>query len=130
MTFSQDGYSQFVLQDDSTKLTVWPLGRAARGKVVLMSGGNGEITAALTFDAAGNLVDVSQTASLKPGPRPICQATKLLDPDPIVRRMAEHDLLYMGRAAHEYLAAQRAGASPELQRAIDKLWQQIVDEER
>jgi hypothetical protein len=46
-----------------------------------------------------------------------------------VRRMAEQDLLYMGRAAREYLQEQRARATPELQRAIDRLWQRIVEQE-
>ena len=76
------------------------------------------------------LVNVSQTAHLKAGLRPICQATKLLDADPIVRRMAEQDLLILGRTAQEYLAVQRAKASPELQQAIDQIWQRIVDEGR
>jgi hypothetical protein len=54
----------------------------------------------------------------------------LLDADPIVRRMAEQDLLIMGSAAKSYLDEQRAKASPELRRAIDRLWQRIVDEGR
>jgi hypothetical protein len=128
--FSQDGFYQFVLQDDSTKVIAETPGRKVSGKVMVMAGGNGEIIATLTFDEAGKLVHVSQTASLKPGPRPICQATKLLDADPIVRRMAEQDLLVLGRGAQEYLAAQRAKASPELQQAIDRLWQRIAEEGR
>ena len=128
--FSQDGFYQFVLQDDSTTVRAEPPGRTVRGKVVVMAGGNGEIAATLAFDAAGKLAHVSQTATLRPGPRPICQATKLLDADPIVRRMAEQDLLILGRAAQEYLAAQRAKVSPELQQAIDQLWQRISDEGR
>ena len=128
--FSQDGFYQFVLQDDSTKVTAETLGRKVSGKVMVMAGGNGEITATLAFDKAGKLTHVTQTASLRPGPRPICQATKLLDTDPIVRRMAEQDLLVLGRVAQEYLAAQRAKASPELQQAIDQLWQRIVNEGR
>jgi len=128
--FLQDGFYQFVLQDDSTKVIAEMPGRKVNGKVMAMAGGNGEIIVTLAFDAAGKLAHVSQTASLKPGPRPICQVTKLLDADPIVRRMAEQDLRVLGRAAQEYLAAQRAKASPELQQAIDKLWQHIVDEER
>ena len=69
---------------------------------------------------------VNEEAKIRPGPRPICQATKLLDADQIVRRMAEQDLLYMGRAAHEYLMQQRAQAAPDLQQAIDRLWQRIL----
>jgi hypothetical protein len=36
----------------------------------------------------------------------------------------------MGRAAKYYLDEQRAGATPELQRAIDRIWQRILAEER
>ena len=102
------------------------------GKAVVKprSGDAGEIDARLTFDAAGKLVRVSETANLKRGIRPICQATKLLDPDPVVRRMAEQDLLVMGKAARDYLAAQRAKADPKLQRAIDRLWERILAEDR
>jgi hypothetical protein len=67
---------------------------------------------------------------LKPGPRPICQATKLLDADPVVRRMAEQDLLVMGRAARPYLDEQRAKAAPELQKAIDRVWERICADDR
>ena len=95
-----------------------------------MAGGNGEITAKLTFDPNGKFQSAEEKVNLKPGPRPICQATKLLDGDAIVRRMAERDLLIMGRAAKPYLDEQRAKASPELQRAIDAIWRQIQDEDR
>src|SRR2546430_9082269 len=44
----------------------------------------------------------SETANIKKGIRPICQATKLLDPDPVVRGMAEQAILVMGKAAKEY----------------------------
>jgi hypothetical protein len=64
------------------------------------------------------------------GVRPICQATKLLDPDPIVRRMAERDILVMGRAAKAYLDEQRARATPALRQAIDRMWKRIVAESR
>ena len=127
---SQDGFYQFVLQEDSLKVIAETPGRKVSGKVVAMAGGNGEIVATLAFDGAGRLVNVSQIAHLKAGLRPICQATKLLDADPIVRRMAEQDLLILGHAAQEYLAVQRAKASPELQQAIDQIWQRIVDEGR
>ena len=62
--------------------------------------------------------------------RPICQSTKLLDSDPIVRKMAEQDLLIMGKAAKPYLDEQRAKVSPPLRDAIDKIWQQILIEGR
>jgi multimeric flavodoxin WrbA len=62
--------------------------------------------------------------------RPICQSTKLLDPDPIVRKMAEQDILIMGSPAKEYLDWQRTQVSPELRQAIDRIWQRIIKEGR
>ena len=56
--------------------------------------------------------------------------TRLLDPDPLIREICEQDLLVMGRAAQGYLMEQRATASPELRRAIDRVWQKILDEGR
>jgi hypothetical protein len=44
--------------------------------------------------------------------------------------MAEQDLLIMGRAARPYLEEQRARARPELRRAIDAIWQKIVEQDR
>jgi hypothetical protein len=84
----------------------------------------------MTLGTAGSLVNVNERSALKPGVRPICQATKLLDRDPIVRRMAEQDLLVMGRAAKPYLDQVRATAPVKLQRAIDHIWQRILEEGR
>jgi hypothetical protein len=128
--FRQDGFYKFALMDDATKVAPAGAGKAVRGKVVVMAGGNGAIDAALTFDGAGKLARAVESGKLRPGPRPICQATKLLDPDPLVRRMAEQDLRIMGKAAKEYLDEQRGKATPELRRAIDRLWRQIEREER
>jgi hypothetical protein len=126
----QDGFYKFTLQDDSTKVEPGKEGKTASARAVVMAGGNGELSATLTFAAAGELKTVVDNIRLKPGPRPICQATKLLDADPIVRRMAERDLLIMGRAARSYLDEQRAQAPAELRRAIDALWERIVVDER
>jgi hypothetical protein len=71
---------------------------------------------------------VEETNTVKAGVRPICQATKLLDPDPLVRRMAEKDILVMGRAAKEYLDEQRAKAPAELRQTIDRIRKRIADE--
>jgi hypothetical protein len=128
--FMQDGFYKFKIVEDATKVTPEKTGKKVTGQVVVMAGGNGEITSSLIFDEAGKLVSASDAAKVKPGPRPICQATKLLDADSIVRKMAEQDLLYMGRAAHGYLMEQRARAAPELQQAIDRLWQRIEKEDR
>jgi len=44
--------------------------------------------------------------------------------------MAEQDILVMGKAAKGYLDEQRAKASPELQQAIDEIWERIIAEGR
>ncbi len=94
------------------------------------AGGNkGEITSTIHFDK-GTIVKIDHKVNLSPGPRPRCQATKLLDPDPIVRQMAEDSIRVMGSACKYYLDEQRAKAPPELQKAIDRVWRRILDEGR
>lgn len=129
---NQDGMYQFSIPDSEIKVQQSDSGIAASGKATVKPvGGNaGEITAKLIFNPQGNLVSATQSVDLKQGMRPICQSTKLLDPDPIVRRMAEQDLLIMGKAAKPYLDEQRMKVSPELQRAIDKVWRRIQIEDR
>ncbi len=131
--FHEDGFFQFSIPDDSFDVTAEPEGGLRiRGKAVVTrnAGNGGEIGASLIFDKAGRLVNASEAANLKRGIRPICQATKLLDPDPIVRGMAEEALLVMGKMAKGYLEEQRARAEPELQRAIDGIWRRILSEDR
>ncbi len=123
-TFQQDGFFKFAVPKDDLKGTR----EKASGKLVVTQGGKGELVATLTFDGKGKLDKVAEQNGIKPGVRPICQATKLLDADPLVRRMAEQDILVMGRACKGYLDEQRAKASPELRRAIDRVWRRIVDE--
>jgi hypothetical protein len=124
--FHQDGFFTFAIMDDTIKVD----GKTAGGSIVVMKGGSGTLRAQLTFDDAGKLDAVKEESKIRRGPRPICQATKLLDADPLVRRMAEEDLLIMGTAAKEYLDEQRAKAHPDLRRAIDRLWQRILESER
>jgi hypothetical protein len=128
--FLQDGFYKFKITEDATRVAADPKGKRITGQVVVMQGGSGEIIATLIVDGAGKLVSAIDQAKVRAGPRPICQATKLVDPDPIVRRMAEQDLLIMGRAAQSYLMEHRARATPELQRAIDLIWQRIIAEDR
>jgi hypothetical protein len=122
--FHQDGFFKFeVLEkefavDGKDELK-------AKGRAAVMQGGNGMLSAELTIDKDGKLAKASEKAEIRPGPRPICQATKLLDADPIVRRMAEADLLIMGLSSGAYLMEQRERATPELRRAIDQLWERI-----
>jgi hypothetical protein len=95
------------------------------------AGGNsGEITSTLSLDPAGKFTSATDRSTLKAGMRPICQSTKLLDPDPLVRRMAEQDLLVMGRGCLWYLEMMREAASPQLQAAIDAIRERILKDER
>ncbi len=131
--FRQDGFLRFSIPDESLAIVSLPNGdREVTGKAqVIPQGGNqGEISASLRFAGNGQLLTASESANIKRGMRPICQATKLLDPDPIVRRMVEQDLLVMGRAAKEYLQEQRARVTPALRKAIDRIWQRILFEDR
>jgi hypothetical protein len=126
--FVQDGFYKFAIPEEALAVAPEQEGLKASGKLLVRGGGTGETAAVLTFDRSGRLAHASETGKVMPGVRPICQATKLLDRDPIVRRMAEQDLLVMGRAAGDYLAAQRARANPRLRRAIDRIWRRIVEE--
>jgi hypothetical protein len=125
--FVQDGFytfeidaKGFVAGGDGKRIT------AAKGRAIAMKGGNGEIQVEMKFDDKGKVAEATfDRSKLKQGPRPICQATKLLDSDMVVRRMAEQDLLFMGRAARDYLMEQRAMVNPELRQAIDRLWERI-----
>jgi hypothetical protein len=126
----QDGFYKFKTVEEATKVSPDGAGRKAAARAVVMAGGNGEINVEVTLDEAGKLVKATEMNTLKPGPRPICHATKLLDADPLVRRICEADLLIMGRAAKDYLDEQRAKAGPELQQAIDRIWQRILEADK
>ena len=119
--FHQDGMFKFEVME---KEFAWEAGKVS-GRVTAMQGGNGQLTAVLLIDKEGKLSSVEEKAELRPGPRPICQATRLLDADPLVRRICEQDLLIMGLAARDYLMEQRERATPGLQAEIDRLWRQI-----
>jgi hypothetical protein len=135
--FSQDGFFRFTIPADQIK-SAWQENGAlvVKGKALVTpkGGDSGEIAATLTFAGPQNgpkrLVRISETRDVKAGVRPICQSTKLLDPDPIVRRMAEQDLLVMGRAAWPYVMEQRQKALPDLRKEIDRVWKRITDEKR
>ena len=129
--FSDDRFFKF---DVGQNITITPQGdrTLASGKDVVQprGGDQGEIDVTLIIAANGHLIAASDNRNVRPGIRPICQATKLLDPDPIVRGMAEQCLLVMGSRARAYLDEQRAKASPELQTAIDAMWQRILEREK
>jgi hypothetical protein len=126
----QDGFFQFTIPEKDLDVTRAPEARRVSGKarVAPKGGDRGEIRATLAFDGDGKLARAEEAAELQAGVRPICQATRLLDPDPVVRRMAEKDLLVLGRRAKPYLDEQRAQASAALRQAIDRVWQRILEE--
>jgi hypothetical protein len=118
----QDGYYKFQKPDG-----IGTKPNTMTGTAHVASGGNGEIRATVYFEG-DKVAKVEQTIKIRPGPRPKCQATKLLDSDPIVRYMAESELLYLGLAARPYLMEQRAKANPALRQAIDRLIRKIEAE--
>ncbi len=122
--FRQDGFYKFEVLEKEFDYEKTATHQVVRGRALVTQGGKGEIGATLEYDR-GTLTKATEAGKIMPGPRPICQATKLLDPDPIVRKMAEQDLLFMGLAARDYLMDQRAQAGPELRDAIDRLWGSI-----
>lgn len=124
--FHQDGFFKFeVLEKEFSVIDSDKDATKINGRLMVMSGGNGSLSAELWFDKNGKLSKVEEKAAIRPGPRPICQATKLLDADPLVRRICEQDLLVMGLAARGYIMEQRECATPELREAIDRVWGQI-----
>lgn len=126
----QDSFFHFSDPDGSITVSSSGGGREIVGQILATQGGKGQIEARMRFDAAGNFENVQTKVELLPGIRPICQATKLLDSDPIVRRMAEQDLLVMGRDSEAYLHERRSTASPALRLAIDGIWTRIIREGR
>lgn len=126
--WSHDGFYRFEVPAEGVTATAADTGLTATAKATVVAGGKGSLNATLTFDRGGKLKTVANKGSVQEGMRPICQATRLLDADPIVRKMAERSILIMGRAAAGYLEEQHAKAAPALQQAIDRMWQRILDE--
>ncbi len=124
-----DSMYQFVLAEDTLVVEKTEKGLKVSGRLDVTpgAGNRGTVSATLTFDAEGKLGPVSQEVNLKPGIRPVCQSTKLLDPDPIVRRMAEDSLMIMGTEAFPYMIDQRSRSGPELQAAIDRMMERIIN---
>lgn len=126
---NQDGFYKFSVKAGPGSASGHTLIASGEAPVEPTGGNKGEIKAKLSFKE-GRLTAAETKVSLSPGPRPICQSTKLLDPDPIVRRMAEDSIRVMGSAAKPYLDGERAKASPELNAAIDRIWERIQKEGR
>ncbi len=134
--FSQDGYFIFRYPIDQIRVNTGTVGFVATGKATVdpKGGDKGEIVASVNFWPNRNkeleIKSITETRTVQAGVRPICQALLLLDANPTVRRMAERDLLIMGPIIKPYLDEKRKEASPELQKAIDAIWQRILRGER
>jgi len=101
------------------------------GEVVPEAGNKGNFKAVIRFDRADKFSAVTKEENqVVRGIRPRCQATLLLHPEPLVREIAEQDLLVLGRLARDYLMEQKAKANAALQREIDRVWRQIEAEQR
>ena len=135
--FSQDGFFQFLFDEKNLSLAANGNGyvMTAVAPVVEKGGDRGKLTATLTFVPAQEmgtfkLVSIVEKDTIQAGIRPICQATLLLDDNPLVRRIAERDLLVMGKSAFPYMKEQMAKASPELRKEIERVWKRIENGER
>jgi hypothetical protein len=118
----QDGFYGFEIIKVTTEKNEKLI--EAKGTSMVTKGGNGQLLVTLDFGPDG--VKIKPESKVIPGPRPICQATKLLDADPEIRAMAESQLLFMGAAAKPYLIEQRARTTnPHLQQAIDRVLTKI-----
>lgn len=126
---AQDGYFKFTVKAGPGKAAGDTLTATGEALVDPRNMDKGEIKATLTFKD-GKLATAETKVNVSAGIRPRCQATKLLDPDPIVRAIAEDSLRVMGSSAKEYLDEQYAKASPELRKAIDRVRAKIAAEGR
>ncbi len=132
--FSQDGFFRFQKPGQPKVTTRSGALIVELGLGVEPNGGDrGSLDGVFTFGRDGaqfRLTKIEEKDSIQPGVRPVCQSTLLLDPNPVVRRMAERDLLVMGERALPYLRERRATASPLLQREIDRVIGRIERGER
>lgn len=125
----QDGFFKFTITSPGAKVDGPKMIAAGEARVDPQNMDKGEIRAQLTFEN-GQLITVDTKVNISAGMRPRCQATKLLDPDPIVRAMAEDSLRVMGSSIKDYLDEQYQKASPELKKAIERIREQIQKEGR
>jgi hypothetical protein len=126
---AQDGYFKFTVKAGKGTASADAVTATGEAAVDPRNMDKGEIKATLTFKD-GKLATNDTKVNVSAGIRPRCQATKLLDPDPIVRAIAEDSLRVMGSTAKEYLDEQYKKASPELRKAIDRLREKIAAEGR
>lgn len=118
----QDGFYKFEIMKPEVKKgeTI-----AVEARSLVTQGGKGHIALTLQTGADGGL-KASPDFKIQPGPRPICQALKLLDADATVRHMAYSELLFMGQSARPYLLDIKTRTTDgQLRQAIDHVLQRI-----
>lgn len=133
MEYIQDGYYKFKFPEKADVTGPGSSLTLVTGivEVVPEAGNKGSFKAVVRFDRADKFSGVTEEDNkVIRGIRPRCQATLLLHADPLVRAIAEQDLLVLGQNARGYLMEQRAKASDELRREIDRIWRQIEIEGR
>jgi hypothetical protein len=132
MEYIQDGFYKFKYPEKAEVTGPGSSLTLVTGIVeVVPEGGNkGSFKAVVRFDRADKFSAVTEENKVMQGMRPRCQATLLLHPERLVREIAEQDLLVMGQRAKDYLMEQRAKASDDLRREIDRIWRQIETEGR
>jgi hypothetical protein len=133
MEYIQDGYFKFKYPEKTEVTGPGSSLTLVTGivEVVPEAGNMGSLKAVVRFGRADEFTGVTMEENkVKAGIRPRCQATLLLHPEKLVREIAAQDLLVMGRMARGYLMDQRAKASDELRREIDRVWRCIEAEGR
>src|SRR6185369_16530250 len=99
MAYKQDGFYKFSYPEKTEVTGVGSSLTLVTGTVqVVPDGGNkGQFKSTIRFDRFDNFSGVAKEEDeVMQGIRPRCQATLLLHPDPLVRAIAEQDLLVLG----------------------------------
>lgn len=119
----QDGFYKFEIMKPEVKKGDTTI--SVEGRSLVTQGGKGHIGLTIQVAADGTL-KTSPDYKIQPGPRPICQALKLLDSDATVRYMAYTELLFMGQAARPYLLDVKSRTTDaQLRQAINHVLERI-----
>jgi hypothetical protein len=68
--FKQDGFYEFDIQDEKTKVAKTKGGKIVIAQSVVVKGGKGMISARVSFNKKGKLTDANQDSKVNPGSRP------------------------------------------------------------
>jgi len=94
-----------------------------------MAGGQGHIDLLMTLGTAGSLLHVSEKSALRPGVRPICQATKLLDSHPMCAAWRNKTPGH-GPVGQAVPGTHSSDSRIQIPAAIDCIWRCILEEAR